>query len=983
MAPSSGGDASPPSVTPLRPASLSIHLPTDTDLVTEAISTLSFSDAALSAFHSALPAAPDTPQILSQVAINTSELKRGQVQLKSLTCKLVETFKKCNPEFTFVEESKPRRVLSKNPDAVKNDGHDNSDDDYVLYVNDILGSGENQYIIMDLLGQGTFGQVVSCISQPSNQQVAVKVIKNQTPYYNQALVEINILEKLGPVSDRGHLVKLIDHFTHHNHLCLVFELLGISLLDLIVQNQYRGFSTNLIRVITRQLLESLVVLEEQHIIHCDLKPENVLFENVKEARIKVIDFGSSCYFGRTVYSYIQSRFYRSPEVLLGLSYGSTIDMWSLGCIAAELFLGIPLFPGSSAFNQLCRIVDMIGSPPSYMLAGGKFTRKFFVEERSRNYRLKSDIEYAQENGIPYSAPKTYFAAKTLAELIENYPLKKTLSAEEAEKERAGRRAFTDFLTGVLCIDPSARWKPSQAREHPFITGKEFTGPFQPSPPEKPKKPHSLAVKDLNFHDASVTSPHVGAKVIPAAQRSDPRAIPTGAGRGIAAAQQGSSSGMALSLGASPTTNPSFYSDHNHPSQRGSWQQRFFGTNPNYSPQSSSVRSRLTFDQPASFSAMDTPSTERRFVYDPETDLLDHLSPASQVSQPSASMGFFHPNYADMNSSFEDNPYQTNQAQYPAMHPQASFSYGAQEYGSSYTNQDAARFMMQYNQPSAQQQMHFFNHPQHGYYQNPPFYNQFPPMFESPHSHQSHLEASLNHPSLFDSPHNPMQNTTAHGGHTQHGSGFGPNQATPGGRNPHGVVGGGADKTRKGWSDSKAPAAGSTHNTPHASGAARASNNRTKHGPWDVSAAEASQNTTSTPSRQTAPPDPSTPASQSNSVEQGTHTPQHQTQNWQQRRDSQRSQRSERSYSGSRVSHLQAQANSAQHRSRVSDQSGGNSESAQATSMAHDPPPGFESMDRQQIVENRRRAHSFGGRGGSGGQGRGRGRGLNFPANDPA
>lgn len=76
--------------------------------------------------------------------------------------------------------------------------------------------------------------------------------------------------------------------------------------------------------------------------------------------IKVIDFGSACHEMQTVYTYIQSRFYRSPEVLLGLPYSTSIDMWSLGCIVVELFLGLPLFPGTSEYNQVSRITDMLG-----------------------------------------------------------------------------------------------------------------------------------------------------------------------------------------------------------------------------------------------------------------------------------------------------------------------------------------------------------------------------------------------------------------------------------------------------------------------------------------------------------------------------------------------------------------------------------------------------------------------------------------------
>lgn len=81
---------------------------------------------------------------------------------------------------------------------------------------------------------------------------------------------------------------------------------------------------------------------------------------LQSPQIKVIDFGSACHERQTVYTYIQSRFYRSPEVLLGLPYTAAIDMWSLGCIAVELFLGLPLFPGTSEYNQITRIVEMLG-----------------------------------------------------------------------------------------------------------------------------------------------------------------------------------------------------------------------------------------------------------------------------------------------------------------------------------------------------------------------------------------------------------------------------------------------------------------------------------------------------------------------------------------------------------------------------------------------------------------------------------------------
>ena len=85
----------------------------------------------------------------------------------------------------------------------------------------------------------------------------------------------------------------------------------------------------------------------------------VLIVSEESPTIKVVDFGSACHERHTVFTYIQSRFYRSPEVMLGLPYSTAIDMWSVGCIAVELFLGLPLFPGSSEYNQImsnCRDV---------------------------------------------------------------------------------------------------------------------------------------------------------------------------------------------------------------------------------------------------------------------------------------------------------------------------------------------------------------------------------------------------------------------------------------------------------------------------------------------------------------------------------------------------------------------------------------------------------------------------------------------------
>ncbi|CAG8540843.1 11426_t:CDS:10 [Ambispora gerdemannii] len=408
--------------------------------------------------------------------------------LKALTVKLSTTYHRVNPNFRYENAQNPRRVLTKPSKGVKNDGYDNEDSDYILYVNDILGNEEGQkYLILDILGQGTFGQVVKCLNFKTKEVVAVKVVKNKPAYFNQSMMEVAILELLNQqwdAQDEHHILRLRDTFIHKKHLCLVFELLSVNLYELIKQNQFRGLSTNLVRVFTAQLLDSLTVLNEARIIHCDLKPENVLLKNLESPTIKVIDFGSACHERQTVYTYIQSRFYRSPEVLLGLPYSSSIDMWSLGCIAVELFLGLPLFPGSSEYNQVSRIVEMLGVPPPYMIEVGKTAHEYFErytnEHGQKKYRLKSMEQYMREHNCVEQPSKKYFSATTLPEIIQSYPItRKGLTQKDIDKEMQNRLAFIDFVQGLLNLNPIERWSPQQAKLHPFITGEKFIGKFTP------------------------------------------------------------------------------------------------------------------------------------------------------------------------------------------------------------------------------------------------------------------------------------------------------------------------------------------------------------------------------------------------------------------------------------------------------------------------------------------------------------------------
>ena len=128
------------------------------------------------------------------------------------------------------------------------------------------------------------------------------------------------------------------------------------------------------------MLNALSVLSKSSIVHGDLKPENILLSDTTMQSIKLIDFGTSCFTDSRIYTYIQSRYYRAPEIILGIPYTSAIDMWSFGCILVELYLGIPIFPANNEQDLLYKIIEVIGMPPLEIIKQGTRSLKFFNDE---------------------------------------------------------------------------------------------------------------------------------------------------------------------------------------------------------------------------------------------------------------------------------------------------------------------------------------------------------------------------------------------------------------------------------------------------------------------------------------------------------------------------------------------------------------------------------------------------------------------------
>jgi len=220
-----------------------------------------------------------------------------------------------------------------------------------------------KYLKLEKVGEGTYGVVFKAKDKQTGELLALKKIRLEAEdegIPSTAIREIALLKQL----HHPNIVKLYDVVHTEKKLTLVFEFVDQDLKKYLDAFGDNGLEIETVKSFLWQLLASIAYCHQHRVLHRDLKPQNLLIN--MEGDLKLADFGLARAFGIPVRNYtheVVTLWYRAPDVLMGSrKYSTTVDIWSVGCIFAEMVNGRPLFPGSSENDQLMKIFKTLGTP---------------------------------------------------------------------------------------------------------------------------------------------------------------------------------------------------------------------------------------------------------------------------------------------------------------------------------------------------------------------------------------------------------------------------------------------------------------------------------------------------------------------------------------------------------------------------------------------------------------------------------------------
>jgi len=435
---------------------------------------------------------PDTPLVMGDSSDSDGELSdenrqddtdpkasekvdEATLQLKRDLQRFILQFKAEHDDDMFLENADEdalkgghRQSTAISQTDASADDWDDNEGYYKAKIGEVMAG--RYLVVEDMCGKGVFSNVVKAKDQHDNSQVAIKIMRCNDMMRKAAEKEVEVLERLNRM-DKGskrHVIRLIRNFFYRGHLCLVFECMWDNLrVALKKYTKDRGMSLQAVRAYTKQLLIALRHIHRCHVIHADIKPDNILI-SAGHNIVKICDLGSAMDFTEVdTAPYLVSRFYRAPEIILGKEYGSPIDMFAMGATVYELFTGKILFPGRTNNDMLRLFMEIKGKLPHKMIKSGQLWKQHFDDNLDFKYQ---DTNKATRKKVMRTITDLSQKRSILDMVMQRIGPEKQRSAESEDQLYVKKaKQFADLVGQMTHLDPEKRVCPMDALQHPFLT----------------------------------------------------------------------------------------------------------------------------------------------------------------------------------------------------------------------------------------------------------------------------------------------------------------------------------------------------------------------------------------------------------------------------------------------------------------------------------------------------------------------------------
>lgn len=406
------------------------------------------------------------------------------------------------------------------------DSWDDPDGYYKVFTGETLDGG--RYRVLGSHGRGVFSSVLIAVDQVGDsegegpyrttkgQGVAVKVLRANDTMRRAGDMERRVCEALAREDKEGkrHCLRLLRHFEHRGHLCLVYEAMHKNLREVIRKFGKRvGLNLSAVRAYGKQLFIALRSMHRLGIVHADLKPDNIL-ANAEYNVVKVCDFGSA--FEEDAPDndptpYLVSRFYRAPEIILGLRYRTPVDVWALGCCLFELFAGTVMFPGANNNEMLALMQGAKGPFPHRLL------RKHLhaYDQLEMEAHFAPDMRFKKHGVDPVTGKPTL---RTVTYTKPTRDVKAMLLAKKGPNDdRRTVLLFADLLDNCLALDPAKRISARDALRHPFFQARAAAAGAQADAEQDDTAAADLAAAQAQQHDGANLAEEVQRTIAQVAQ----------------------------------------------------------------------------------------------------------------------------------------------------------------------------------------------------------------------------------------------------------------------------------------------------------------------------------------------------------------------------------------------------------------------------------------------------------------------------------